>query len=453
MAARNSRGRSSASGIAASPPTLDDRHYTGRYLVVFGAADTGAALMSLRQRSGLRVASSSDFADRAVERPDDTAYALYFEALGIALVDAPPEQLAHVTAAGTSNDTRMIVVPERYLYAAGTIHGHAPGPVILERDYLKGYRDGVMATVEHLLGRDDRSDAMPHRSGLSAAEAAAATTWSLARAGVPASQYSGRGIKLAVLDTGFDIAHPDFAGRSFSTRSFVPDGSIVDVHGHGTHCTGIACGSRVTATAGPRYGAASDAEILVGKVLGDGGKGDEAWVLNGINWALEAGADIVSLSIEGYYDASHPVLPQYEAIGTRALAAGRLVIAAAGNDSARPLYTRPVASPASASTIMAVAAIGPDDRVASFSCAGGPGGLVDIAAPGVSIESSAPMPRGRRSDSGTSAAAPLVAGIAALFMESDPALKAQVLWDRLVKSARVLKDASSDVGAGCVNAS
>jgi subtilisin family serine protease len=70
------------------------------------------------------------------------------------------------------------------------------------------------------------------------------------------SQFSGKGVKVAVLDTGLLLAHPDFLGRSIVSRSFLSGvGSANDGHGHGTHCTGAACGPLQPAI-GPRYGAA-----------------------------------------------------------------------------------------------------------------------------------------------------------------------------------------------------
>jgi subtilisin family serine protease len=423
---------------------LHNRHYTGRYIVIFADVPSKQIVTSLEQGSGLRVASSSDFDSRAIERPSDSGNsAMYFEALGIAVVDAHPEQLQKVRVAAANG---MLVIPERYMYSAGMLQ--------LDRAYLTGYRDGVNATLDQLLRIEGGQPSTPisnvRPQGLDAATSG--LTWNLSASGVGNSSFLGRGVKIAVLDTGYDLTHPDFKKHSIESHCFVPDSTMQDVFGHGTHCLGIACGMSVPVSAGPRYGCASEAEILIGKVLGDNGIGDEGCLLNGINWALERGADIVSLSIEGPYDAASPILPQYEAAGSKALGAGRLIVAAAGNSSARPLFTRPVASPACASTIFGVAAIGPDDKVASFSCAGGPGGGVDIAAPGISIESSFPVPRVRKVESGTSMAAPLVAGIAALYKESDSRLQGQGLWDRVVKSARALQEGPQDVGAGCVMA-
>jgi len=421
---------------------LAKRFYTGRYIVVFRGHTTSEAMSTLKKTSGLQVASSGDFSDRAAIAPGTLGSAVYLESLGIAIAEAPLDQLHGL---GISAANRLQIVPERFMFVAGSS--------LLQRTYLEGYRAGVNGLIDDLLRRtEDDASAPPPTQRLNTAGLNDEFTWGLLKSGVSRSSQTGKGIKIAILDTGYDQNHPDLTHRVALSNSFVPGSSVQDVFGHGTHCLGIAAGLVKPVSAGPRYGCAGDSELMVGKVLGDNGSGDEGWLLNGLNWALENGADIVSLSIEGPYDPASPVLPQYEAIGTRALDAGRLIVAAAGNYSIRPLVTRPVASPACASTIMSVGAIGPDDRVASFSCAGTPAGAVDVGAPGVSIESSFPTPRTRRVDSGTSMAAPLVAGIAALHMEATPGLRGKALWDKLLATAQGLPDGPADIGAGCVAA-
>src|SRR5699024_2418744 len=84
-------------------------------------------------------------------------------------------------------------------------------------------------------------------------------TWGIRITEVLHSQYTGAGVGVAVIDTGFDTTHPDFRGRELTTHSFVPGETIEDIHGHGTHCIGTACGS--VDGDGQRYGVASGAHI------------------------------------------------------------------------------------------------------------------------------------------------------------------------------------------------
>ena len=133
---------------------------------------------------------------------------------------------------------------------------------------------------------------------------------------------------------------------------------------------------------------------------------------------------------------------------------GTLIVAAAGNDSSRPGLTNPVSHPANCPSIMAVAALDPALAIASFSNRGinPDGGQVDIAAPGVNVFSSWPMPARYRRLQGTSMATPHVAGIAALYAEADPAARGAALWQALAGAARRLSLPGTDVGAGLVQA-
>ena len=110
------------------------------------------------------------------------------------------------------------------------------------------------------------------------------------------SNYSGRGIKVTVLDTGFEVNHPDFAGRNILTQSFVAGEAVQDVHGHGTHCIGTSLGPRIPNPL-PRYGIAYGADIFVGKVLSNQGSGGDGDIMAGINWAVQNGCRVISMSL------------------------------------------------------------------------------------------------------------------------------------------------------------
>ena len=163
---------------------------------------------------------------------------------------------------------------------------------------------------------------------------------------------------------------PTSLGRTIVTASFVRGETVDDGHGHGTHCAGIACGPANPARL-PRYGVAPDADLFVGKVLNNRGSGTDADVLAGINWAVRQGCHVISLSL------GVPILPGqggfspvFEQTAQRVWHSGALIVAAAGNASARPALVAPVSHPANCPSIMAVAAVDDRARVASFSCAG-----------------------------------------------------------------------------------
>ena len=279
-------------------------------------------------------------------------------------------------------------------------------------------------------------------------------TWGLSATGADQSALTGAGIKLAVLDTGIELAHPDFAARALTHVSFVPGESVDDVQGHGTHCAGTAAAGPPQAVNVPRYGVAPGAELFVAKVLNNRGAGRELDIIAGIEWALENGCDIISMSLGRATGPQEAFDPLYEDIAAEALEAGCLIVAAAGNDSDRRYrYVAPVSSPANSPSIMAVAAIEADGSIAPYSNGGIGTGRIDVAAPGSGVFSSVPRPQLYRTLSGTSMACPHVAGIAALWAQSNPALRGQRLWDQLVAVAEPLADQSAvDIGKGLVKA-
>jgi subtilisin family serine protease len=247
-----------------------------------------------------------------------------------------------------------------------------------------------------------------------------------------------------VLDTGVDPDHPDLAPAIVAAESFVA-GDARDRHGHGTHVAGVLAGRRPVM--GPAYGVAPGARLHIGKVLDDDGRGTDAGVLDGIEWALEQGCRLVSLSLGSPWSGpGYPIA--YEQAARTAIAAGSLLIAAAGNDSRRPDVLEPVNAPANAPSILAVAAVDHHDRVAAFSNPSFPGtGSVDVAAPGVAVRSAVPG-GGQAAYDGTSMATPHVAGVAALLLEDRPSRSAWEVAARLHLDARRLTAASRDVGGG-----
>jgi subtilisin len=265
-------------------------------------------------------------------------------------------------------------------------------------------------------------------------------TWGLNACKAPPSTRSGLGLKIAVLDTGFDLGHPEFAGRAFTTASFVGQ-PVQDLHGHGTHTTGTACGPKAPAGPIQRYGIAFGVRIFVGKVLTNSGSGTQAQVLAGMNWAVANRCEVISMSLGG----PGGVALAYTSAGQAALNNGCLIIAAAGNAGPGP---NTVGAPANSPTIVSVAAVDINLQPASFSSRG----KVDIAGPGVNVFSSWPRPTLHNTISGTSMATPHVSGCAALWAQTSPSLRGVALRAKLFATARPLPFAASIVGHGLVQA-
>ena len=213
------------------------------------------------------------------------------------------------------------------------------------------------------------------------------------------------GVKVAICDTGIDQNHEDLIGKILANKNFTSSRSVDDKFGHGTHVAGIA--AAVTNNGLGVAGVGFNSSLMNVKVLGDNGSGYYSWVAKGIAWAADNGAKVINLSLGG--PAGSGTLQN--AINY-AWNKGCVVVAAAGNEgSGSPSY------PAFYDNCIAVAATDPSDRKASFS---NHGFWVDVAAPGVDIYSTLPNhknqigPRNYGTLSGTSMAAPLVAGVAAL---------------------------------------
>ncbi|MGK5676715.1 S8 family serine peptidase [Micromonospora sp. URMC 106] len=248
--------------------------------------------------------------------------------------------------------------------------------------------------------------------------------------------YDGSGVTVAVLDTGVEVAHPDLADRVAASANFT-DGfeDDRDQVGHGTHVASTIAGTG--AASGGRYrGVAPGARLLNGKICVRFGC-SESWILAGMQWAAEQGADVVNMSIGG---SDTPGLdPVEEAVERLTAQYGTLFVAAAGNDGA----DASVNSPASADAALAVGAVNKADGLAEFSSRGPRAGDAavkpDITAPGVDI--TAARSGGGASQpyvamSGTSMATPHVAGAAAILAQRHPAWPPARLKAALMGSAR-----------------
>ncbi|WP_344125845.1 S8 family serine peptidase [Saccharopolyspora halophila] len=415
---------------------------TGRYVVVLSDQVQGDRTASddvLRSVAGSsNIASTNDFSEGALDLGQTaSADATMFAELGVGVISADPERVASIIAAAGEDSRVLAVEPERTMHALAS-------PQSLSAEYLRGFRDAAVNLHEHVNGAATRAPEFVDTPEL---------TWGLQATGVAQSQQSGSGVPITVLDTGFDLRHPDFGNRQVNARSFIPGETAQDGNGHGTHCTGTSAGpADPPAPPGSRrYGAAHAADIQIGKVLSDQGSGTDSNILAGINWAIASGSRVISMSLGANI---REVSQRYEQVGRRALERGSLIVAAAGNNADRangnPGF---VGIPANSRSIMAVGAVDNQLRIANFSARSNPvqGGQVDIAAPGVDIYSSWPMDQRYNTISGTSMATPHVAGIAALWSQQSGATGTS-LWALLMRTAQRLELPSLDAGAGLAQA-
>lgn len=300
--------------------------------------------------------------------------------------------------------------------------------------YAEGQRDAFATLMRRL-----------ESQGSTARMVAAGTadyTWPLIMLGVATQNLSGEKIRVAVLDTGIDLQHRDFVGR-FKTengQSFIEGvESVQDGNGHGTHCCGVVAGPS-RPFEGPRYGVAPKAELMIGKVMGDDGSGYDSDIIRAIAWAAANGARVISMSLGSPRTLREDYAVPYQQIADKLARTGHncLLIASAGNESERSAgFVAPVGNPAACPSLLAVGAIDRRGGVADFSCGELDRiGTLELAAPGVAIRSS--VPGGYDLMSGTSMAAPHVAGLAALYLQKDPKLTPGELWRLLVRSTKKL---------------
>jgi subtilisin family serine protease len=272
-----------------------------------------------------------------------------------------------------------------------------------------------------------------------------------------AAGYDGKGVKIAVLDTGVDATHPDLKGQVIGAKNFTTSPDTTDKVGHGTHVASIAAGTG--AKSGGKYkGVAPGAKIINGKVLDDGGYGSDSEVLAGIEWAAAQGADVVNMSLGG---GDTPAIDPLEAaVNKLSEEKGILFAIAAGNEG--DFGEQTIGSPGSAAAALTVGAVDDKDVLADFSSRGpGMDGALkpDVTAPGVDITAaSAPgnqiaaevgeKPAGYMTISGTSMATPHVAGAAALLKQQHPEWKYPELKGALTGSTKGGKYTPFQQGSG-----
>lgn len=255
---------------------------------------------------------------------------------------------------------------------------------------------------------------------------------------------------VAVLDTGIDALHPEFAGRLLPGFDYVNgDADPNDQDGHGTSCAGIlaAMGNNNIGVAGLAW----NVQIIPVQVLDAAGSGLHSWIASGIMFAVDNGAQILSLSLGGGASGTMSSAVNY------GYNAGALLFCATGNDNASS-----ISYPARYTNAVAVGALSPcDERKNPSSCDGenwwgsNYGTGIDFLAPGVKMYTTDITGSGgyavgdyTSSFNGTSSATPHAAGVAALVWSMFPAKTNQQIWDLLRKSSIDMGAAGYDLETG-----
>ena len=351
-------------------------------------------------------------------------------------------ELKQVNAVISSYGLRLVVDTKDTLWLDSSVLVRLPGKAI---EVL-----GAISSVDLIF--ENFAVRIPKVMAQSAGSAPAGTPWHLERVGAAqawAAGFKGAGVRVGHLDTGIDASHPELAGRLEAFAEFDAKGDRVvgakphDTSNHGTHTAGLIAGSRV--------GVAPESKLLSALVLPDGA-GTFAQVIAGMQWVLDPdgnpatddGAKIVSMSLGLPGNVTEFAEPTANLIR-----AGVVPVFAAGNFGPN---ASTIASPGNLQEPITVGAVDSRNALAAFSSRG-PVNLngssyskPDVLAPGVNVTSLAPG-GGYISLTGTSQAAPIVAGIAALLRSAKPSADWQTIKNAVLTGARGSGDANA-VGRG-----
>lgn len=277
-----------------------------------------------------------------------------------------------------------------------------------------------------------------------------------------AKGFTGKGVTIAILDTGIH-PHPDFAGRIVGFKDFVNQKTEpYDDQGHGTHCSGDAAGNG-TVSNGLYKGSAPEASLVGVKLFDKNGDCKDSDLIKGVEWVVENkdkyGIRVISMSWGDKPLVSWLKDPLALAVDT-AFKRGIITVASAGNSGPK---AETVKTPAFTPSCIAVAAVDDentlktdDDNIPFFS-ARGPSPIdglkkPDIATPGVDIMA-ASTTNDYRSGTGTSMACPIMAGIIACLIQASPSIGGEALKKVLFETARKIKGENEySQGAGVPNA-
>ena len=318
-----------------------------------------------------------------------------------------------------------------------------PGAIIIEDDFYANWLKASAATLEKtgaLLAEPQTDVFAPALSVPNVTPSVAGSDpeipWGISKVGAPEVWYkwTGKGIKVGIVDTGIDLTHPDLAPNIVNTINVTTGGPGQDDQGHGTHVAGTIAAVRDGKGV---VGVAPEASIYAAKVLGANGSGSLSDVVTGIDWVVKQGVQVINMSLGSPSPAESLRLAVQ-----RASEAGVAVVCAAGNDSG------PVGYPAAYEGAIAISAGDESGNMASFSSHGP---QVAFIAPGVNVYSTY-LGGQYKSLRGTSMASPHVAGLAVLAVQGGAKDGAAVL--KALKGAAKPSGnlQNNEQGAGMINA-
>ncbi len=393
-----------------------------------------------------------------LENRDDPASNLsgegisFLAQLGVAFTHAESDQIAYLQSSVSANSAVEAIVdignPPLNSEPFVTTTTQPTDPKLL--NYLNGYRDAVNniagifgnGIIAQHVGDHNNGEAIEYRDD-------AQGTWGLHATGVLTSTYTGRGVRVAALVDGLDTSHPDWVGRHVQAKSFVPGELPSEGGASGTHYLGTAFGT-AHPSIGPRFACAPQVELFVAKVLSRTGVGSRGAIFAALDWAIANNCRIILVPLgwggPGFDGA-------FEMLARRVASRGGLLVSGAGNNAKRPIDFGFVTSPAACPSVVGVGSVDSQLKLPAWTPRGSqPGYSIDLVAPGVNLRSSVSSPQFYNAWSGSSTAAAYVAGIAALWAESQPNAPVHELWKTIVSHARPLAQPESDIGAGLVQA-